>query len=362
MKSCNKCSVIKPLDEFPKRASCPDGHRDTCKVCKAVQDRDGRLKRLELPGGREKERRRAEDLRAQRSDAEKERVKKREIETCRRNRQKVKDSFFAKHGCTWQEFKWKQDGEAFITDGQSRNGQDYDYDGVDYKGVWTPVKIRCNKHQSDFLQSPKSHKLGSGCPSCAKEATGTALRRSQEDFLKQAEDFCGDKFTFADVLYVDNVTHIQVTCKVHGNFPISPGNLLSGKGCPSCAKYGYRNNIPGSLYVLHNGELTKVGITNGEVPVRVRQINSKGKGFQIISQYLFEDGKDASDLEMTLLRELRKEYLQPTEKFDGSTECFFGLDPYELARDISARLPQQTEETNDYRPEYESRKGSPPNC
>lgn len=347
MKSCIKCTIEKPLTEFPKRLSCPDGHREICKLCKSLQDKESRLKRLALPGGLEKERQRAEDLRALRDDKEKDRVKLRDIENCRKHRQKEKDRFFDKHGCTRQELKWKQDGDDFIIDGTTRNPNKYGYFAVEYRGVWKPVILWCNVHKSYFIQAPKFHKDGQGCPQCGKIATGAALRKSQEEFLEQANDFCGDKFTFADVVYVDNKTHIDVTCKVHGNFPITPGNLLTGKGCPSCAKYGYRNNIPGTLYVLYNGELTKLGITNVEVAARLKQLNKKGKNFVVVSQYLFADGKNASDLEMTLLRELRKTHEQPSDKFDGSTECFLKLDPHQLAEDISESL-QIKEEIHDY--------------
>lgn len=348
MKFCNKCGIQKTLIEFPKRASCLDGHRDICKVCKALQDQANRQKRLGLPGGLEKERQRAADIRSQRTEHEKERVKRREIETCRRNRQKEKDRFFAKHGCTRQELKWKADGEEFITDGLSRNGNNkYGYFAVDYQGVQSPVILWCNTHKSYFTQTPHDHKIGRGCPECGKIATGNALRKSQEDFLKEAEAYCGDRFTFEDAKYVSFIAPVDVTCKIHGSFPIRPSNLFSGKGCPACAKYGYRNALPGSLYVLYNGELTKIGITNNSVESRVKQLNRKGKGFSIVCQHLFDSGKHASAFEATLLSELRKEYLQPADKFDGSTECFLGLDPYELANDIFARLPKHTEETND---------------
>lgn len=46
IKKCRKCAVEKPLDEFPKRASMPDGYRSTCKACKNERVR---LKRLSNP-------------------------------------------------------------------------------------------------------------------------------------------------------------------------------------------------------------------------------------------------------------------------------------------------------------------------
>src|SRR5271169_6532501 len=35
IKTCNKCTETKPLDEFPIRPDSPDGHRNECKECKS---------------------------------------------------------------------------------------------------------------------------------------------------------------------------------------------------------------------------------------------------------------------------------------------------------------------------------------
>ena len=47
----------------------------------------------------------------------------------------------------------------------------YDYSDVVYINSKTKVKITCSNHGS-FWQRPADHKLGAGCPSCAKEYDG----------------------------------------------------------------------------------------------------------------------------------------------------------------------------------------------
>lgn len=362
MKFCSLCNIEKPLTEFPLRKGSKDGYRCECKQCKSERDSARHAERMSDPAEKEREVARLRLFREAMSPDEKERIHQHQLARAKRLVREKQANFFEKHGCARQELKYKQDKKLFIDDGLERNGPKYSYHAVVYKGVHGKVDIWCNVHHKFFSQTVHDHKIGRGCPECGKIATGEALRKSQVDFLKDAEDFCGDKFTFELVKYVDNKTPVEVTCKIHGPFPIRPGNLLTGKGCPACAKYGYRNILPGSLYVLFNGELTKIGITNGPVEVRLKQINKKGKGFSVVCQHLFDSGKHASDFETTLLKELREQYLQPTEKFDGSTECFFGLDPNELASDILARLPQHIEETNDYRPIEQSWQGTVANC
>ncbi|ATI16520.1 hypothetical protein kpv79_67 [Klebsiella phage vB_KpnM_KpV79] len=44
----------------------------------------------------------------------------------------------------------------------------------------------------------------------------------------------------------------------------SAGSVLSGRGCPACAEYGYKSSLPGTLYALRSdcGRYVKIGITN----------------------------------------------------------------------------------------------------
>lgn len=41
-KRCNKCGQVKPLSEFHRLASAPDGHQYTCKECKAEHAKENR--------------------------------------------------------------------------------------------------------------------------------------------------------------------------------------------------------------------------------------------------------------------------------------------------------------------------------
>ena len=62
----------------------------------------------------------------------------------------------------------------FITSAEKTHGKRYDYSLVEYVNNNTPVTIICHKH-GPFLQTPKVHKLGSGCSRCSN-------RMSQPEF------------------------------------------------------------------------------------------------------------------------------------------------------------------------------------
>lgn len=326
MKTCVKCGSTKELDEFPKRSSSVDGRRAECKSCKNRIDSERWHKKMSDPANREQERLRVRLLQEKRTEYHVENRRQKDQLRHKTKRDKKDIEFLSLHGCTRKEFKRREAEQEFVSISKSLNGEKYDYSEVFYQGVWTPVKIWCSKHQEYFTQTPKDHKVGRGCPKCGKEATGAALRKSQEQFITDAKNFCGDKYTYENVVYVDNKTPVSVTCKDHGDFPIRPGNLLSGKGCPGCALYGYSTKRSGTLYVLKSENITKIGITNKTVDFRLKQINKADKNFTCSQSYQFENGAIPQQLETVLLKELRTTHNQPTEIFDGSTECFYDVD------------------------------------
>jgi ferredoxin len=54
----------------------------------------------------------------------------------------------------------------FIDEATAIFGNRYSYDKVDYINTATNVIISCNKCGAEFLQTPCSHLIGSGCPKC----------------------------------------------------------------------------------------------------------------------------------------------------------------------------------------------------
>ena len=55
--------------------------------------------------------------------------------------------------------------EEFIEKAKKVHGDKYNYSKVNYVNTYTKVTITCPKH-GEFLQSPKSHLKGRGCPMC----------------------------------------------------------------------------------------------------------------------------------------------------------------------------------------------------
>ena len=148
----------------------------------------------------------------------------------------------------------------FVERARKVHSDRYDYSKVEYVDSKTDVIIGCPIH-GDFKQPPSTHLAGRGCYDCGRVTTGMKRRKSKEKFIEDAKKVHGDKYTYESVNYVNSSTIVQVTCRKHGDFPISPRNLLSGKGCPKCyrEKTSQRLRKPQEVFIeqctkVHNGK------------------------------------------------------------------------------------------------------------
>lgn len=229
-------------------------------------------------------------------------------------------------------------GEDVITRFREVHGDRYDYTRVNYCGMTKKIDVVCSKH-GVFKISSGNHLDGKGCRQCWLEST----RTSMDTFLERAVEAHGAKYDYSKVNITESKSKVCIVCPEHGEFKQNYTVHLQGKGCPQCALRGYNTSKPGKLYVLEHEDTTKIGITNREVKKRVSQIKSNsGKKFGIITYFEFDDGAIPLRLESELLQELRAIYEQPSEKYDGSTECFIGVDVINLLDCIKRRATELT--------------------
>lgn len=187
--------------------------------------------------------------------------------------------------------------EEFLRRAKLAHGDKYDYTNVVFVDCKTKVEILCKEHGS-FLQAPRHHMKGVGCPHCgairgarnvrwskdkfveiSKKVhmykdydyskveyknfstkvciicpthgefwqeplhhtrgrgcpyCGGTAKKSQNDFLLQAKKVHGDVYDYSKVKYVNDATKVIITCKKHGDFEQIPNVHLKGHGCPYC--------------------------------------------------------------------------------------------------------------------------------
>lgn len=223
----------------------------------------------------------------------------------------------------------------------------YDYSLVEYETQHSVLKIICPKH-GVFGQKAGKHIVGRGCPKCAADSRPKMKRlNAANKFVNQAklvEEHLGRHYSYDKVVYTGARENVIITCPIHSDFDVTPNNHLRGKGCPGCGKTGYDTTKPGMLYVLTDGEsITKIGITNKSLRHRVRTVSrTSGKNFEVSTTFYFDDGSIPDKIETLILKEMRLTHEQPTEKFDGSTECFLNCDHIKLLSRIEQLISQQT--------------------
>lgn len=120
--------------------------------------------------------------------------------------------------------------EQFVIDARKVHGDKYNYTSG-YVNWRTKVPIECPiDGHGIFWQAPNSHLRGQGCPKC--KANNQSLRQmgSLDDFIAKACLIHGDRYEYEQSDYKGSGAKLLVTCKIHGDFPITPDDHYQGKG------------------------------------------------------------------------------------------------------------------------------------
>ncbi|HIP31401.1 MAG TPA: hypothetical protein EYG86_01425 [Crocinitomicaceae bacterium] len=123
--------------------------------------------------------------------------------------------------------------EEFELRAKNKHGDKFSYDKKSYIDIESPFKIKCPEH-GKFLQSPKVHIKGHGCPDCGNKSTSTKLSLTHQEFLKRAVGVHGNKYLYDNSKYINNRSSVIITCRKHGVFNQKPNYHLLGNGCPKC--------------------------------------------------------------------------------------------------------------------------------
>jgi hypothetical protein len=262
----------------------------------------------------------------------------------------------------------------FVKSAKERHGDRYDYSLSEYSASESKVRIVCREH-GPFLQKPRSHCRGDGCPKC-----GGVYRPTQEEFIDRVKSVHGERYGYEETVYINNKSRITaecsdhgkfemiasdfirgygcqycsgkkyntvsfiararethgeiydysrtkfirmdkkivVTCRDHGEFEQEASSHARGAGCPSCAGYGYKRTEPAYLYCLKSKDCAflKVGIT-ADIKTRMVKLANATPFEFTLHRKIFTDGGMAHDKEM----EIQSRFMSAgLSGFDGCTE------------------------------------------
>ena len=228
--------------------------------------------------------------------------------------------------------------EEWIKQAEAVHGNNYDYSNTVYTKATVKVEIICSVH-GFFLQNPRNHIKGNGCPKCK----GRGL--TSDEWIDRFRNVHGTKFNYDKFKYEGIYTKSTITCIEHGDFEQNPHNHYNGQQCPHCSLqeafignsyYNVTNankhkeewlELPCSLYLLkltsEDEEFYKVGITNQDITRRFRQHDLP---YTVELLEAVETSRySAILLEAMMLDKHRDFKYRPNYKFAGYTECISQL-------------------------------------
>lgn len=116
------------------------------------------------------------------------------------------------------------------------HGDRYDYSHIlEYTKMTDKVPIKCNEH-GIFHQSFSDHIYSqSGCPKCGNRGKSISKLHDTDIFIENCSNIHLDTYDYTKVNYTLSKNHVEVICKLHGSFFVSPSNHIYNKsGCPVC--------------------------------------------------------------------------------------------------------------------------------
>jgi hypothetical protein len=128
----------------------------------------------------------------------------------------------------------KRTKEDFIKRAIEVHGNKFDYSLVEYVRSIINVSIKCNRCNSIFSQRPANHLMGRGCTNCAIKSSSLKRSSNIEEFIEKAISVHGFQYEYDETTYITAKLKIKIKCKIHGEFLQTPGQHLSGRGCPEC--------------------------------------------------------------------------------------------------------------------------------
>ena len=132
--------------------------------------------------------------------------------------------------------------EEWIVSARKVHGDKYDYSKVDYKNERTKVCIICHEH-GEFLQTPKNHLIGQGCPTCGKRYAREYKQNNYQSFMNESIKRFGEIYEFPNIQseYINSHSKITIKCKKCGStfIKIACDHITSSFG--GCACYSFKS-------------------------------------------------------------------------------------------------------------------------
>jgi very-short-patch-repair endonuclease len=125
--------------------------------------------------------------------------------------------------------------EQIIEKCKAVHGDKFDYSLTEFINHRKKIKIICLKHGVIEVTIDYHLKSKTGCYKCGNEQTALKLKKTTQEFIKQASEIHKNKYLYTKTNYINNASKIIIICPIHGDFEQVVSSHLMGNGCPKCA-------------------------------------------------------------------------------------------------------------------------------
>ena len=233
-----------------------------------------------------------------------------------------------------------------------KHNNKYDYSLVNFEtDNLLEIKIICPVH-GQFTQSTGTHK-NHGCGKCSKNSPHTS-----DSIIKIFKEVHGDRYDYSMVDYIKSNKHVEVICKVHGVFKITPNSHQSKGGCPICNSGWNTERVINFINDIKNEDILNMD------PVELNMLIAQGKLPKEFEELVFTlEGTKENSLK-TLKKKLgieKEEELseQRTDELSDKLEGLTSSYDDELNDAISAIETPSLEQLEYSETEQKNRKGLP---
>lgn len=146
------------------------------------------------------------------------------------------DSHRTGHGCSMCYGNNKKNVTDFIEKANEVHDFKYDYSQFNFTNTDSKSIIICKQH-GEFQKTPYHHiRRKQGCPECTNISLSDRFRKSNEQFVIDAQRIHGAKYDYSEFQYTGKDKKGIVICKQHGKFSQKATHHIAGVGCPNCKK------------------------------------------------------------------------------------------------------------------------------
>ena len=197
---------------------------------------------------------------------------------------------------------------------------------------WDPTTVTSQTHKSVNWKCGLGHKWkatvknrfkSDGCPICSNKKLLVGFNDLATTNPELASDADGWDPT---TIFANNNRSFHWKCNLGHKWKATANNRSGGRGCPSCAEYGFNPSKDGWLYLIENEmrDMFQIGISNY---LENRLDKHASGGWEVIEVRGPMDGFLTQDLERLSLRALKRRGALlgrkgSIEKFDGHTEAW----------------------------------------